>query len=98
MHRTQILLEDEQYQRLRTESARTGKSIGELVRTAVDKQYGRLSDDEYRERLRKAVRESAGAAHPDDFDGLSGEEYVAKIRRQWTDRVDRLWAEGSGER
>lgn len=98
MHRTQILLEDEQYARLKHESARTGKSIGELVRTAVDDKYGELSDEDYRQRLRKALRESAGSARPDDFDGLSGEEYVAKIRRQWTERVDRLWAEGSGDR
>ena len=98
MHRTQILLEDEQYERLKRESARTGKSIGELVRTAVDKHYRSLSDEDYRRRLREALRESAGSAHPDDFDGLSGEEYVAKTRRQWTERVDRIWAEGSEDR
>ena len=98
MHRTQILLEDEQYERLRAESARTGKSIGELVRTAVDKQYGTERDEDYRRRLRKALRESAGAAHPDDFDGLSGEEYVARIRRRWTERADRMWAERPSDR
>ena len=94
MHRTQILLEDEQYERLRTESARTGKSIGELVRTAVDKEYGQLSDNDYRQRLKKAIRESAGSAHPDDFDGLSGEEYVEKIRQPgMSERLRRLgWA------
>ena len=88
MHRTQILLEDEQYELLKKESVRTGKSIGELVRSAVDKQY---SDADRRERLRQAFRDAAGAADPEDFDGLSGEEYVAKIRRQWTERVDRMW-------
>ncbi len=97
MHRTQILLEDEQYELLKTESARTGKSIGELVRTAVDDKYKHLGDDDYRRRLRQAFRDAAGTAHPDDFDGLSGEEYVAKIRRQWTERVDRMWTEGSGD-
>jgi hypothetical protein len=98
VHRTQILLEDDQYERLKTESARTGKSIGELVRTAVARQYGTESDDDYRERLRKAIRESAGSAHPDEFDGLSGEEYVRKIRRQWTERVDRMWTDDLEER
>lgn len=88
MHRTQILLENEQYERLKRESARTGKSIGELVRTALDEKYG---DAERRARLRRAFRDAAGAADGDDFDGLSGEEYVAKIRRQWTARVDRMW-------
>jgi hypothetical protein len=88
MHRTQILLEEEQYELLRKESARTGKSIGELVRTAVDDKY---KDAERRRRLRQAFRDAAGTADPEDFDGLSGEEYVAKIRRQWTERVDRMW-------
>ncbi|HEX6754803.1 MAG TPA: ribbon-helix-helix protein, CopG family [Mycobacteriales bacterium] len=97
MHRTQILLEDDQYERLKTESARTGKSIGELIRAAVTDKYGELSDEDYRQRLRKALRESAGSADPGDFDGLSGEEYVARVRRQWTERVDRLWTERSGE-
>lgn len=87
MHRTQILLEDEQYEMLRTESARSGKSIGELVRTALEGQYGATAR---RAKLRQAFRDAAGSADPDDFDGLSGEEYVAKIRRQWTERVDRL--------
>ena len=98
MHRTQILLEDEQYELLRKESARTGKSIGELVRTALNDKYRTITDEDYRERLRKALRESAGSAHPDDFDGLSGEEYVAKIRGQWTERADRLRSEDVGER
>jgi len=35
MHRTQVLLEEESYARLREESARTGRSIGDLVRGAV---------------------------------------------------------------
>ena len=89
MHRTQILLEDDQYEGLKAESARTGKSIGELIRLAVAEKY----DERVRlEGLRRAFREAAGSAHPDDFDGLSGEEYVRKIRRQWTERVDRLWS------
>lgn len=88
MHRTQILLEDEQYELLKRESARSGKSIGELVRTAVSDKYG---EAERRARLRQAFREAAGAADPEDFDGLSGEEYVARIRRQWTERSDRMW-------
>ena len=88
MHRTQILLEVEQYELLKRESVRTGRSIGELVRSAVDEQY---SDADRRARLRQAFRDAAGAVDPEDFDGLSGEEYVAKIRRQWTERADRMW-------
>jgi hypothetical protein len=39
-HRTQILLTDAQYARLKQESARTGAALGELVRRAVDSAYG----------------------------------------------------------
>jgi len=80
------MLEDEQYERLKKESALSGRSIGALVRSAVDEKYGTA----YRERLRQAFREAAGSAEPDDFDGLSGEEYVEKIRRGWSERAQRL--------
>lgn len=40
-HRTQITLEDEQYELLRAESARTGLGLAELVRRALDATYGR---------------------------------------------------------
>lgn len=90
MHRTQIMLADEQYEELERESARTGRSIGDLVRNAVDDRYGAGR----RERLLQAIRESAGSARPDDFDGLTGEEYVEKIRQPGMDeRLRRLgWA------
>jgi hypothetical protein len=39
-HRMQITLDDRQYQRLRAEAERTGASIAELVRRAVDARYG----------------------------------------------------------
>lgn len=39
-HRTQITLADEQYERLRVESRRTGLGLAELVRRAVDHMYG----------------------------------------------------------
>lgn len=44
-HRTQVVLEDRQYARLTAESARTGVSLGELVRRAVDRTYGLPDDD-----------------------------------------------------
>jgi predicted CopG family antitoxin len=86
MHRTQIMLEDEQYERLKKESSRTGRSIGELVRSAVDKEYGTA----YRERLRQAFREAAGSADPEDFDGLSGEEWVERMRPGLDARMTKL--------
>ena len=39
-HRMQITLEERQYERLRQEAERTGASIAELVRRAVDRAYG----------------------------------------------------------
>jgi hypothetical protein len=39
-HRTQVTLADEQYERLREESRRSGLGLAELVRRAVDRMYG----------------------------------------------------------
>ncbi|QDP98091.1 hypothetical protein FOE78_21265 [Microlunatus elymi] len=39
-HRTQITLADEQYERLLTESSRSGLGLAELVRRAIDQTYG----------------------------------------------------------
>ncbi len=88
MHRTQILLEDEQYERLRDESARTGRSIGELVRLAIDRSLRRPDPEE----LRRAIQDSCGAADNDDFDGLTGEEYAERVRHGWSQRwTERGW-------
>jgi hypothetical protein len=54
----QITLDDRRYERLRLEAERTGASIAELIRRAVDAKYGRdLSLDE---KLR-ILDETAGA-------------------------------------
>lgn len=67
------MLEEEQYQRLKAESARTGRSIGELVRDAIDARWSRTSTEE----LRAAFEASAGAWSDLDVDG---ETYVERIR------------------
>lgn len=77
MHRTQILLEDEQYERLKLRSATSGQAIGALVRHAVDQVYGEPTTDD---RLR-ALEESHGSLNADDFDGLGGAAYVDRNRR-----------------
>ncbi|MBX3071715.1 MAG: ribbon-helix-helix domain-containing protein [Thermomicrobiales bacterium] len=47
-HRTQITLTDDQYERLLTESERTGLSIAELVRRSIDDLYpSRRSHSEF---------------------------------------------------
>jgi predicted DNA-binding protein len=44
--RTQITLADEQYERLRAESRRSGVGLAELVRRAVDRMYGSIRPEE----------------------------------------------------
>ena len=57
-HRMQITLDDRQYDRLRREAERTGASIAELVRRAVDRAYGAELTVEEKLRL---LDETAGA-------------------------------------
>ena len=78
-HRTQITLEDAQYERLQAEARQTGLGLAELVRRAVDKTYGRSGTDEFL----KAVDEALGAWSGRDADG---EAYVEQIRTARADR------------
>jgi hypothetical protein len=73
MHRTQITLTDDQYVRLRDESARSGHSLAELVRRALDERYGAVSKVD---RLR--LLDSAFGAWADRGEG--GAAFVERIR------------------
>lgn len=73
MHRTQIMLTDAQHARLKDESARTGRSLAELIRNALDERYAPLSDGE-RQRLFDAAYGGWGERTE------SGAEYVDRIR------------------
>lgn len=88
-HRTQITLTDEQYERLQSESERTGSSMAELVRRAIDRTY--LSDTEVERRL-AGLRASAGVwADRDDIG-----DTVTWLRAMRTDPEQRereLWGE-----
>lgn len=65
MHRMQIMLEDDQYERLKMESRRRGQSIGALVREAIATRYDHLSVEEF-----DAVLEATRGTWSDrDFDG-----------------------------
>lgn len=83
MHRTQILLQDDQYERLRQQSQASGTAIGELIRRAVDQVYGSMSA---RDRLR-ALDDSFGTAEDEDFDGLDGDRYVEQQRPGLDERL-----------
>ena len=85
MHRTQVMLEEHQYARLKRESEATGRSIGELVREAIDEKYAPSQD-----RVWAALRASFGAwADRDDIGDAA--EYVEKIRSETiNDQLKRL--------
>jgi hypothetical protein len=76
MHRTQVLLEEHQYRRLKREAQNSGRSIGELVREAIDERY---RPDQ--ERMWAALEASRGAWADRDDVG-DGAEYVERIRNQ----------------
>lgn len=83
MHRTQVLLGEDQYRRLRRESAVTGKSIAALIREAVDAHF----DDFSREELTRALVKSFGAWRDRDVDGA---EYVETLREGLGERLREL--------
>ncbi|MBI2170113.1 MAG: ribbon-helix-helix protein, CopG family [Actinobacteria bacterium] len=85
MIRTQISLTEDQMGRLRRESARTGKSIAQLTREAIDRVY----DDDRKERLRR-FRAVAGK-HRGGGDNVSeniDEEFVKAVMSRWRDDVE----------
>jgi type III secretory pathway component EscV len=73
MHRTQITLTDSQYARLRDESARSGHSLAELVRRALDERYEDVSPTD---RLRLLDGAFGAWAHRSE----SGAELVERVR------------------
>lgn len=78
-HRTQIILEDAQYERLLAESRASGVGLAELIRRAVDRMYGPASADEFA----KALDESFGAWREETLDGA---QYVESVRPARDDR------------
>jgi predicted DNA-binding protein len=73
MHRTQIMLTDEQYASLKQESSRSGRSLAELVRGALDEHLGGPSN---LERLR-LLEDAFGAWKDRDEDGAA---FVERVR------------------
>lgn len=82
-HRTQITLEDSQYARLLEESRKSGLSLSELVRRAIDSAQGSASGDERRRHLDI----SFGAWGEFEGDGV---DYVARSRRGLGRRLERM--------
>lgn len=82
MRRTQIMLTEGQHARLRDEAARTGRSLAELIRRAVDERYGGVSDAD-----RLELFDSAFGAWSGREEG--GAEYVERIRSGTARRLRR---------
>ncbi len=74
-HRTQITLTDAQYERLRAESRRSGASLAELVRRALDEKYARGTSEE----CMRALDESFGVWR-DRSDIVSTRAYLRDLR------------------
>lgn len=71
-HRTQITLTDRHYERLRSEAARSGLSLAELVRRAIEQSYGAADHTQMLDVLEGsfgawAHQEEDGAAFVDDL-------------------------------
>jgi hypothetical protein len=81
-HRTQITLTDEQYERLRAESQRTGLGLAELVRRALDRAYRSVDPEE----AVRALDESFGTW---DAPEEGGAGYVERLRRGLARRLPR---------
>lgn len=73
MHRTQVMLTEAQYLRLQEESARTGCSLAELIRRALNERYGSIS---VRERLH--MMDAAFGGWGERVEG--GEQLVDRLR------------------
>lgn len=67
------MLTEAQYARLREESMRTGRSLGELIRNAIDDRHEDISDSERRRLLESAFGTWRGRSE-------TGAEYVEHIR------------------
>ena len=82
-HRTQITLREDQYRRLRAEAERTGASLSELLRRAVDATY-KPTDIPVEDKLR-ILEETAGLWSDDQAD-----EFLERKRSDWEARRTRL--------
>jgi hypothetical protein len=75
-HRLQITLTDDQYRRLQQESARTGASLAQLIRQAMDVMYPTARPPiGSAEQRRKWADEAAGAWADRDDDSDPYEEW-----------------------
>ena len=92
MRRTQIYLTDEEAQALKRASAKSGASMSDLIRSAIDQTY--VSDDgpPSKEEALRMINDSFGA-WKDRTE--TGEEYVERMRSGRLARLHR-WRDEAG--
>ena len=73
MHRTQVLLEEEQYQALRARARRDGTSMGQLVRELV---AAGLEATDRRPRPRSRLKDSKGMFRAPGVRGRDHDEHL----------------------
>ena len=92
MRRTQIYLTDEEAEALKRASGKTGASMSDLIRSAIDERYVRGQGPLSKEEALRAISDSFGA-WKDRTE--TGEEYVERVR---SGRLARLhgWDDEAG--
>ncbi|MEM6560907.1 MAG: ribbon-helix-helix protein, CopG family [Planctomycetota bacterium] len=94
---TTIEISEELLKRVQARAERTGESVEDLIRRAIDSMADppsgeAVSDDEMPEWKRSMLSAFGGWSHRDDLD-----EYLAESRRQSARRQRDLWAWREGE-
>jgi hypothetical protein len=82
-HRLQVTLDDHQYEALVHERERTGASLAEIVRKAVDRTLGAEHPSTRAEAFRRGLRAAAGVWHDRDEDGVA---YQRRVRAGLAER------------
>lgn len=81
MERTQVYLTEEQKQALKRRSERSGTSIAELIRQAIDKQLRTPDPDMIRDRVEKTY-----GSWSDRME--SGATRTQQMRKEWSERIE----------
>jgi hypothetical protein len=80
--RLQVLVDDERFELLSRESARSGTPVGELVRRAIDHEYVGLAHETERERAGQALLAMSPPAGPEpDWEDQKREMLAERARK-----------------
>jgi hypothetical protein len=80
--RLQVLVDDDRFDLLSRESARSGTPVGELVRRAIDHEYLRTADETERERAGRELLAMAPPSGPEpDWEDQKREMLDARTRK-----------------